>query len=126
MALAPHQRARLQASLAWIGTLVLWWRIGGIPAAMLAGAAGSLALMAWVSPPHFAPIQRALDRVLHAILAGLTWFLLALIYLGVFTPLRGWRSLTRRDDLRLRPDPSASTYLRPLRPSAPDHFDRQY
>jgi hypothetical protein len=106
--------------------LLLWWRIGGILPAMTAGATGSLALLAWVSPPHFAPIQRALDRVLHGLLAGLTWLLLALIYLGVFTPLRGWRALTRRDVLQLRRDPAAPTYLRALPPASPDRFDRQY
>ena len=126
MAFPPATRARFQATLAWVGTLLLWWRIGGILPAMAAGATGSLALLAWVSPGHFAPIQRAFDRVLHALLAGLTWLLLALIYLGVFTPLRGWRALTRRDGLHLRRDPAAITYLRPLPPAAPDRFDRQF
>jgi len=126
MALAPHQRARLQATLAWVGTLVLWWRIGGMLPAIAAGATGSLVLLAWVSPPHFAPIQRALDRVLHAVLAGLTWFLLALIFLVIFTPLRAWRTLVRRDALQLRRDPAAATYFRPLPPATPGRFDRQF
>lgn len=126
MALSPTARARLQATSALIGTLVLWWKIGGIGPAMAAGATGSLALMAWVSPPHFAPIQRGLDRLLHVVLAGLTWLLLAIIYFGVFTPLRAWRALTRRDALQLRRDPSASTYLNPLPPAAPGRFDRQF
>ena len=93
---------------------------------MAAGATGSLALMAWVSPPHYAPIQRTLDRLLHALLAGLTWLILALIYLAVFTPMRGWRALTRRDPLQLRTNPAATTYLRPLPPATPDRFDRQF
>lgn len=126
MALSPVTRARWQASLAWGGTLVLWWRIGGILPAMAAGATGSLALLAWVSPPHFAPIQRGLDRMLHAMLTSLTWVLLALIYLGLFTPLRGWRALTRRDPLQLRSDPTASSYLQSLPPAAPGRFDRQF
>ena len=126
MAFAPHTRASLQATLAWGGTLVLWWRIGGIAVAMLAGAAGSLALMAWVSPPHSDPIQRAFDRVLHAALAGLTWCLLALIYLAIFTPLRAWRALLRRDELQLRRNTAANTYFQPLPPAAADRFDRQF
>jgi len=126
MALSPTARARLQATLAWTGTLVLWWRMGGIGPAMAAGATGSLALMAWVSPPHFAPIQRVLDRVLHALLGGLTWLLLAIIYFGLFTPLRGWRALTRRDALQPRADPAATTYLRPLPPASSERFDRQF
>lgn len=126
MAFTSTTRARLQATLAWVGTLVWWWRLGGIIPAMAAGATGSLALLAWVSPPHFAPIQRALDRVLHAVLTGLTWLALALIYLVVFVPLRGWRALTRRDPLQLRPDPAATTYLQPLPQAAPNRFDRQF
>jgi hypothetical protein len=126
MALSPATRGRLQATLAWLGALLLWWRIGGVLPAMLAGATGSVALLAWVSPAHYAPVQRVLDRGLHAFLAGLTWLALALIYLGVFTPLRGWRALTRRDGLQLRPDPVAGSYLRPLPPPAPERFDRQF
>ena len=124
--LPSSSRARLQAAFAWLGTLVLWWRFGGVFPAMAAGATGSLALLAWVSPPHYAPVQRGLDRVLHALLAGLTWCLLAIIYLGVFTPMRGWRALRRRDPLQLRPDPAATTFLRPLPPGTPGRFDRQF
>jgi hypothetical protein len=105
---------------------LLWWRIGGVWPAAAAGVAGALALLAWSSPAHYAPVQRALDRVLHTLLAGLTWFLLAVIYFGIFTPLRGWRVLTRTDPVRRRPDPAATTYLRPLPPATPGRFDRQF
>ncbi len=126
MHLAPSQRARLQATLAGTATLFLWWRIGGAAAAALASLAGGLALLAWLSPRHYAPVQRALDRMLHGMLAALTWLLLALIYLGVFVPLRLWRALTGQDPLHRRPDPAAATYLRPLPPPAPGRFDRQF
>jgi len=126
MALAPPARARFQATAACAGTLILWWRIGGFVPAVVAGLAGSLALLAWLSPPHYAPVQRVLDRVLHLLLAGLTWLLLAVIYLGVFTPLRLWRALTGQDPLQRRPDPTAATYLRPVPPATPGRFDRQF
>jgi hypothetical protein len=126
MPLRPTQRARLQASAACVGGLVLWWRLGGRAPAVFAGFLASLALLAWVSPPHYAPIQRFLDRVLHLVLAGLTWILLALIYGGLFVPVRCWRALTGRDPLQRRPDPGAATYLRPLPPAAPGRFDRQF
>lgn len=93
---------------------------------VIAGLAAGLALLAWASPPHYAPVQRLLDRVLHTLLAGLTWLLLALIYLGVFTPLRLWRALSGHDPLHRRADPTATTYLRPLPPAAPGRFDRQF
>jgi len=126
MALTPHQRARLQATAACAGTLFLWWRLGGLIPAVIAGVAGCLALLAWASPSHYAPVQRGLDRVLHTLLAGLTWLLLAVIYLLVFTPLRFWRALTGQDPLQRRADPAATTYLRTLPPAASGRFDRQF
>ena len=126
MAPPSTARARLQATAASAGTLFLWWRIGGAFPAAVAGAAGSLALLSWLSPPHYAPIQRTLDRILHRLLAGLTWFVLAILYLGIFTPIRLWRRLTGHDPLQRRPDPAAPTYLRRLPPAAPGRFDRQF
>ncbi len=119
-------RARLQATLACAGTLLLWWRVGGTIPAVLAGVAGSLALLAWTNPPHYAPVQRVFDRVLHVLLAGLTWLLLAVIYFFLFTPLRLWRGLTGHDPLQRHVDPAATTYLRPLPPAVPGRFDRQF
>jgi hypothetical protein len=125
MPLAPVTRARLQASLAVAGTVAIWaWRRGPVPAA-LAGVAAALALIAWVSPAHYAPIQRALDRGVHLLLTGLTWLLLGLVYFLVFTPLRFLRDLRGRDPLARRADPAAATYLRPLPPGA-GRFDRQF
>ena len=126
MPLTSHQRARLQASAACAGTLFIWWRLRGLTPAVIAGLGASLALLAWVSPPHYAPVQRFLDRMLHLVLTGLTWFLLALIYLGVFTPVRLWRMLPGHDPLQRRADPAATTYLRPLPPAAANRFDRQF
>jgi hypothetical protein len=118
-------RPRLQATLACAGTLVLWrWRGGPGPAA-LAGLAAALALVAWVAPARYAPVQRALDRGLHWLLAALTWTLLAVVYLLVFTPWHAMRRLARRDVLRRRPDPAAASYLQPL-PPGQGNFDRQF
>ena len=125
MSLAPHTRARLQASLAVAGTLAIWWwRRGPVPAA-LAGVAAALALVAWVSPRHYAPVQRALDHVVHLVLAGLTWLLLGLVYFLVFTPLRIIRDLTGRDPLKRKLEPARASYLEPL-PPGPSKFDRQF
>lgn len=112
--------------MACAGTAFLWWRIGGILPASTAGLAGGLAVLAWVSPPHYAPVQRVLDQILHVALTGLTWFLLALLYLGIFTPLRLWRALMKHDPLHRRFDSAATTYLRPLPPTATGRFDRQF
>lgn len=118
-------RARLQATGAVIGTAAIWWWRGGLFPAALAGVAAALALVAWVSPAHYAPVQRAFDRVVHGVLAGLTWVLLGLVYFLVFTPGRILRDLRGRDPLARKPDPAAATYLRPLPPGA-GRFDRQF
>ena len=126
MAPTPATRSRLQAAAACAGALLLWTRVGGIIPAGVAGLAAGLAILAWVSPPHYRPVQRVLDRIMHTVLAGLTWLLLAVIYFGLFTPLRCWRALTQHDPLQRRSDPAAPTYLRPLPPAAPGRFDRQF
>ena len=126
MALAPATRARLHASLAGAGGLLIGWRFGGAGPIILAGILVALAVLAWLSPVRYAPIQRGLDRMVHGLMVGLTWVLLALIYLGVFTPLRVWRVLSGRDPLQQQPDSSAPTYLVPARPPGPNRFDRQF
>lgn len=126
MPLAPVTRARLQATLACIGTFVLWaWRGGQVPAA-LAGIASALALLAWISPARYAPVQHALDRGVHLLLTALTWLLLGLVFLLVFTPLRAVRALTGSDPLQRRFDRAATTYLRPPSAGGLSRFDRQF
>jgi len=126
MPLAPIPRARLQATLACAGTLALWaWRGGQVPAA-LAGLAAALALVAWTSPARYAPIQRALDRGVHLLLAALTWLLLGLCYLLVFTPLRAVLALTGSDPLRRTFDRTAASYLQPPPAGGSGRFDRQF
>ena len=124
MSLAPVPRARLQASLACAVTLGLWFWRGGVLSAALAGLAASLALLVWTSPARYAPVQHALDRGVHLFLTALTWGLLGLVYLLVFTPLRAFRALTGRDALARSFDPKTVSYLQ--KPRAPGRFDRQF
>lgn len=126
MSSAPPRRARLQATMAAVGALALWIWLRGKGPAVAAGLAASLALLAWVSPPHYAPVQRVLDGIVGFILRAVTWLLLGLIYLGVFIPLRLWRRLTGQDPLQQKPDPSAASYLQPLPAAHPDRFTRQF
>src|SRR5687767_10951590 len=115
MALAPTPRARLQATLAFLGCLIFAWRSNHVAMVVVAGVTAVLAATAWLAPPRYAPIQRVLDRAVHALLAGFTWFALALVYFGLFTPLRLWRTILRDDPLGLRrPKRPVSTYLRPV------------
>ena len=125
MSLAPASRARLQASLACAGTLALWaWRGGLLPAGVT-GLAAFLALLAWTSPVRYVPVQRFLDYLIHLLLTAITWLLLGLVFIFVFTPLRFLRALTGKDPLQRSFDQAAESYLRPLPPGS-GRFDRQF
>lgn len=126
MALAPATRARLQASVACAASLVLYWRRGGAVSLTLAAVLTALAAVAWLSPAHYRPVQRLLDRIVDGLLAGLTWVVLGAVYFGLFVPLRLGRALLGRDPLGLRRDPSTTTFLRPIAPRASTHFERQF
>ena len=112
--------------MACAGTLGLWaWR-GGVLPATLAGLAAALALVAWMSPVRYAPVQRTLDRGVHLLLTGLTWLLLGLVYLFVFTPLRVFRALTGSDPLHRSFDRTGETYLKSPPAGSTGRFDRQF
>jgi hypothetical protein len=119
-------RARLQATLACLGALLLWWRLGNGFGVALFALTAVLAVVAWFAPARYAPVQRCLDHLTHWLVTGVSWLLLGLVYFGIFAPLRAFRGFSRRDPLQLRPKPDASTYFRPLPPAVPDHFKRQF
>jgi hypothetical protein len=64
--------------------------------------------------------------VTHALLTTLSWILLALVYFGLFTPLRLWRGLIGKDPLQLYAHPRAdiTSFLQPSARAA--RFDRQF
>lgn len=119
-------RMRLQATVALAVSLALWWRFGGVGTAAFAGLLAALALIAWVSPPRYVPIQRVLDFVARAITAGFSWFVLGLVYFGLFMPLRFLGGVLGRDPLKLKRHASRESYLEPLPPVSADRFKRQF
>jgi hypothetical protein len=125
MALASPVRSRLQASLASAATLALWWRRPGPPTATIAAIAAGLALVAWFFPRVYAPVQRGLDHLTHAIVAAVSWVILALVYFGLFAPLRAIRWMAGKPSLQMRRDPAAATYLAAVR-AGPRSFERQF
>jgi hypothetical protein len=122
----PPSRARWQTTAAFAGAALLGWRHPGAVTFGLAAVALALAALAWIAPDRYRPVQRLLDRATDALLAALTWVLLGLVYLGVFTPLRPIRRLLRRDPLGGRRAPAGESYLTPLPPGATGRFDRQF
>jgi hypothetical protein len=125
MPLTPHARARLHATIAVAGTGFLFWRFQGPLSLTLFVLASAFAILAWLAPRRYLPVQRAFDFLIHAFLAAFTWTVLALVYFGLFTPLRFVRTLTHRDPLALRRPPAHDSYLTPL-PATSPRFDRQF
>jgi hypothetical protein len=123
---APFSRARIQATAACLGGFVLWWRVGGVIGAAMAGLTAALAAFAWLTPGRYAVVQRGLDWLTRMLVTGVSWLLLGLLYFCLFTPLRGWRALTRHEALQLKADPSKTTYLNALPPATPGRFKRQF
>ncbi|MBK9992297.1 MAG: hypothetical protein IPP19_16645 [Verrucomicrobia bacterium] len=137
-------RMRLQASVACVASLVLWWRFGGVLSAALAGLFASLALLAWAAPSRYRPVQRGFDFLTRGLVSGFSWAMLGLVYFLVFTPLRLIGTLVGRDPLSskrqsasdagkspasrlLRADADdATTFLRSMPPPTSGRFDRQF
>jgi hypothetical protein len=78
-------------------------------------------------PRAWAPVQAALDLAIRAVLAGLTWLLLAAVFAAAFIPGRLLLAALRRDPLRRAREPMRTSYWEPLPPSrGPERFRRQF
>jgi hypothetical protein len=119
-------RSRLQASCAFVGSIFLCWRFRAPWTFAIVAIATTFGLIAWLCPRHYLRIQRGFDFLTDRLLAGLTWLILALVYFGVFAPIRLWRALRRHDPLDLRMAPGANTYLHAVREMTPGRFDQQF
>jgi hypothetical protein len=127
MASASLTRARWQAALACGGATVLWWRTHAGAAMGLVAVTSIMLAGAWLAPRLYAPVQQALDRLLGTLLQALSWAILAVVYFGVFTPLRAVRAIMGGSWLTRNPrtDPETSSFSA-LPPSAIGRFDRQF
>ena len=126
MGLPLIARARLQASLACLAAVLLRCGHAGLLPATAVGLTAVLAVLAWSAPDKYTPVQRQLDRFVAVLLRGVSWVMLATVYFGLFTPLRAFRSLLKKDPLELRRDPGRMSYLKPTRPVHPRRFERQF
>jgi len=106
--------------------MLLWWRAPNGATTAIAVVTGTLAALAWLLPGYYAPVQRGFDRLTHALVSALTWLVLGIVYFCLFMPMRICRAMLRHDPLRLRPDSTASSFLQPIAPPSPRHFNRQF
>jgi len=95
-------------------------------ALLLLCCAGTVFVLSLLAPSLWAPLGRAVNKLVALLLQGLTWLLLLLLFVGLFIPGRLLLLLLRRDPLDRSLDAGRKSYWEPLAPRQPRHFERQY
>lgn len=114
----PRWRVLLTAASAAVGASFLWLHWGGPWLLALVVATVALFILALAAPSAYAPVHRALDGIVQALLQGFTWLVLGLVFVLMFAPgrlillIRGRRLLSR--NFRA----GAQSYWQPIRPAA--------
>ena len=87
---------------------------------------GALAAAAAVAPAVLRPVHRAWMRF-GAVLGTInTYVLLAVAFAVMIVPVAAALRIVRRDAMRRRRDPRATTYREPSRAPPPDHMEKPY
>ncbi len=112
--------------LLWAG--VLAWRGKSAPVPWLLGIAPLLALAAWRAPRLLLPIHRVWMPVAHAIARAMTWLLLTLVFVLVFTPYGFVMRAIGKDPLERKIERSRASYWigRSDGPTDPARLEKQY
>jgi fatty acid desaturase len=96
-------------------------------ASVVLGVGGLALLVGLLSPlGAHAAIDRSLAKLAHLVGVLLGWLLLAPFYYLVMTPLGLLTKRGKRDPLRRRPDPSATSYWKKRDPLRARDLDRPY
>lgn len=119
-------KSRLQATAGVVVASLVYWKTRHTLPAVAAGVFLVLAAVAWVSPRHYVPVQRTLDRLAHWTVLGVSWVALAFVYFLLFAPMHLVRRLRGADPMELKADPAVPGYLRPLPPAEANRFERQF
>jgi hypothetical protein len=107
---------------------VFAWRGKSAPLPWLLGASPLLMLAAWKAPQLLSPIHRVWMPVAHAIARGMTWLLLTLVFVLVFTPYGFVMRLFGKDSLERKIDRGRASYwiTRSGGPPDPASLEKQY
>jgi Saxitoxin biosynthesis operon protein SxtJ len=131
---APATRGELRTfGLTLGGVCLLWaavlfWRGESGGARWFLGAAPVLALAALAAPGTLRPVHRVWMPVTRAVARGLTWVMLTVVFLVVFTPYGVVSRLLGRDPLEQKIDRRRASYWirRHDGPFDPDRLTKQY
>lgn len=112
--------------VAWAG--ILYWRDEGGAAKWLLGAAPVLAALALTVPVALRPIHFVWMPVARGIARGLTWLLLTLVFVLVFTPYGLVARMFKKDPLERKIDRARESYWhrRDDGPFDPERTRKQY
>ena len=127
--LPPDRNFGLTMAAAAIVLAVLLGRSGRmVPAALLAGLAAVLAVLAILKPGLLASLNRGWMMLGKAIGRVVSPIVLAILFFGLLTPMALLMRAFGRDELRLRRAQDAATYWRLREPPGPEpaSFRRQF
>ena len=127
--LPPDRNFGLTMAAAAIVLAILLGRSGRmVPAALLAGLAAVLAVLAILKPGLLASLNRGWMMLGKAIGRVVSPIVLAILFFGLLTPMALLMRAFGRDELRLRRAQDAETYWRHREPLGPEpaSFRRQF
>jgi hypothetical protein len=119
----------IQGVVGLVAAFLLLRYVHPVPAALVAGIAATLALVAQLSPlGAFARVRHGVGRFAHGVGLAVTWLTLPVVFLLVFWPLGALLQAGGKLRLRRDPDPDADTYWRPADewPRSLDDYRRQF
>ncbi|MBS0632630.1 MAG: hypothetical protein JSS11_12010 [Verrucomicrobia bacterium] len=119
-------KSRLQTTAAVVVASLVYLKTRHTLPAVVAGTFLVFAAIAWLSPRHYVPVQKGFDQLAHWTVLGVSWVLLAAVFILIFTPMHLIRRLRGADPLELKLNPAEPTYLRPLPPAEANRFERQF
>ena len=129
LAAAARRRGLIQAAIGFAAAAILAWRFGRTPAAIAAGVATLIGLLALVSPlGALAVVERAVGRFAAWVGTAVGWLLMTPLYYLVLTPLGLVLRARGRLRIRRRPDPRVTTYWTelPEPKSGTEPYERQF
>jgi hypothetical protein len=116
------------AGVCLIWAAIFWWRARMAPIPWFLGAAPVLALLAWIAPAALRPVHWFWMPISRGVARAMTWLLLTLVFVVVFTPYGVIMRALGKDPLERKIDRARSSYwiVRRDGPFDPSRLEKQY